>query len=165
MKGEGLPDGAPSLDLSKLIGSVLSDPAALSALTSLIGGMMQSRTGNDQQPVKELDAQLSPEGGTVSAFTKPAEEPLPSAVFSPQEDAPPFASHLPPSAHAQSVPPIKDLAPPPPHHPSHRIAGDRRRLFEALKPFLSRQRCEALDYILRISELLDVIGIGRGGNR
>ena len=44
----------------------------------------------------------------------------------------------------------------PPKH--HSAAGDREHLFLALKPFLSKERCEAIDTILRISKLGEVLG-------
>ncbi|MBQ8859545.1 MAG: hypothetical protein IJ012_07165 [Clostridia bacterium] len=97
-------------DLSGLLNGLLSNPAALSTLSSLLGNM--------QKP---------PEGPSCR------EE---------RCDPPPCADPCP------KAPPL--LPPVPPQKPR----DDRADLLCSLRPYLSKERCDMLDALLRILELM-----------
>lgn len=102
MENDAKPFASP--DLSALVGNLLSNPAALSMLTSLLG----------------------------SAGQKPhAPEPPPCEA---------------------SCPPPPPVLPPAPQRPK----DERACLLDALRPFLSNERCEMIDTLLKILELMAV---------
>lgn len=103
MENEGKPLGGQ--DLSALVGTLLSNPAALSMLSSLLGSM----------------------------GTKPKDE----------------CAAPPPCAEGCAPPPVLPAPPPKPR-------DDRACLLDALRPFLSSERCEMIDTLLKILELMAV---------
>ena len=103
MENEGKPLGGQ--DLSALVGTLLSNPAALSMLSSLLGSM----------------------------GTKPKAE----------------CAAPPPCAEGCAPPPVLPAPPPKPR-------DDRACLLDALRPFLSSERCEMIDTLLKILELMAV---------
>ena len=109
------PGGQP--DLSGLLSGILSNPAALSMLTSLLGNMQKPSGG-------------FPQGGGCDEG-RPHEPPC----ADPCPKAPPI------------LPPI---APPP------KPRDDRACLLEALRPYLSNERCSMIDTLLRILELMEL---------
>ncbi len=104
MENEGKPLGGQ--DLSALVGTLLSNPAALSMLSSLLGNMGGK-----------------PQGGCAA----------------------------PPPCEEGGAPPPPAL-PAPPSKPR----DDRACLLDALRPFLSSERCEMIDTLLKILELMAV---------
>ncbi len=117
----GQNDRAP--DLGAMLNGLLSNPAALATLTSLLGNM----GGGGAPP---------PGGGCPGEGPRGPECPK----------APPL---LPPS-------PPPSPAPPPPAPPC-RGGNDRARLLEALRPYLSPARCDMMDSLLRILELMELL--------
>lgn len=109
MENEAKPLGGQ--DLSGMIGTLLSNPAALSMLSSLMGSM----------------------GGLAGGGHPPPSPPPP-----PCED--------------ECEKPSAVLPPAPPPKPK----DDRVRLLDALRPFLSSERCEMIDTLLKIFELMAV---------
>lgn len=98
-------------DLSGLIGTLLSNPTALSALSSLLSGGM----GGKGQPPPQKEQ--------------------------PCEEACPRSQLLPPS--------------PPQQKPIHN--DNRVCLLNALRPYLSPARCDTMDSLLRILELMELL--------
>lgn len=103
-------------DLSGMLNGILSNPAALSMLTSLLGNMQKPGGG-------------FPHGG-CGCDERP---------------------HEPPCDDACPKPPILPPAAPPP-----KPRDDRACLLEALRPYLSRERCDMIDTLLRILELMEL---------
>ena len=103
MENEGKPLGGQ--DLSALVGTLLSNPAALSMLSSLLGNM----------------------------GTKPSDG----------------CTAPPPCEEVCAPPPVLPAPPPKPR-------DDRACLLDALRPFLSSERCEMIDTLLKILELMAV---------
>ena len=93
-------------DLSGMLGALLSNPQALSAVASLLGG----------------------------ALNRPSEG---------EKSAPP-----PPPSGSRDIPPALPL-------PASR--DPRKGLLDALRPYLSPARCEMIDTLLRILELLSLL--------
>ena len=125
---------SPTPDLSHLIGTLLSNPAAMSAAAGMLGSLF----GSQGQKPPDVAANSAPIGASCP---------------------PP---RVPPPPSPPACPPSGGLLPPP---PCGYGVEERRRLLLALKPYLSRERCEALDYILRISELFSAIGLFGGKER
>lgn len=123
------PNGGP--DLSALLGSLLQNPAALSMLSSLLSGSLSG-------PGKPGGGPGAPGGpnGQGGPCDPPGHE-------APREEdcrrAPPL---LPP------VSPKGPCAPPP---------DDRTCLLNALRPYLSPARCDTIDSLLRILELMELL--------
>ena len=109
-------DGGAPFDLSSMISSLMSNPAALSAISSLLGNL---------------------NAGGASA-SPPPQTPPPPPEASTYASAPPM---LP--VHAEPR--------------GRRHDDDRRHLIDALRPFLSEERCATLDYILKISDLISLM--------
>lgn len=116
-------------DLSGMIGALLSNPAAMSMLSSLLSGM----------------------GGGGGAQASGQAQPAFSA--GPVSDASPPASEYPPP-----------FPPPTPALPPHAAGGgalgtrdERAALLYALRPFLPPEKCEMIDGLLRILDLLVLI--------
>lgn len=115
-------------DLSALLGSLLQNPAALSMLSSLLSGSLNGAGRPGGGP------------GEPGGPGGPCESPRREGPC--EEDcrrAPPL---LPP------VPPKGPPAPPP---------DDRTCLLNALRPYLSPARCDTIDSLLRILELMELL--------
>lgn len=108
--------GAP--DLSGLLSTLLADPGALSAVSSLLGNLRRP-------------------------------DPPPGACEEPGGDCPPPVS--------PSCPPLPCPAPCPAPRPAPSPADARRKLVEALRPFLSPEKCEMAETLLRILELTELV--------
>ncbi len=104
-------------DFSGLLNGILSNPAALSMLTSLLGNL--------QKPSDIPHGECGCEGH------RPPGPP-------PCDDHCPKAPLLPPAA-----PPLKPK-------------DDRACLLQALRPYLSHERCDMIDTLLRILELMEL---------
>lgn len=110
--------GAP--DLSAIISGLLSNPAAMSMLSSLLSGMGNSASATAAGP----PAQSASEGGAPIA---PPPLPPASTAFAPMA-GPPVGAR-----------------------------DERAALLYALRPFLPPEKCEMIDGLLRILDLLTLI--------
>lgn len=115
MSGGNAPGAMP--DLSALIGTLLSNPAAMSMLTSLLANKTGSVSVGDAPP---------PQAERVQS------DPAPTST--PPQFAPAQAALAP--THGQD---------------------DRTALLCALRPFLPPEKCDMIDGLLRILDLLTII--------
>ena len=124
-------------DLSGLLGNLLSNPAILSSLGGLLGGLKPP----------------PPPVGCDCPAEKPCKEEYPPSTPPPKGDC---------ECEAKAYPPF----PPPylPQKPPCREKDPRLCLLLALRPFLSCKRQTMLDGLLRIFEVLDLLDRMNGGN-
>lgn len=133
MGNEYAQPGNGQLDLSGLLNGILSNPAALSMLASLLGNM--------QKPSDGGPGWGGPDGGHGGGD--------PHGGHGQEEHRPPMPP--PCDAPAPQAPPIL----PPVHKPGHK-KDDRACLLQALRPYLSRERCDMIETLLRILELMEL---------
>ena len=105
-------------DLSGLVSSLLSNPAALSGIASLLGN-------------------LNSGGATKAHADEKTASATPSAPFQKEEAAPASALPLP----QQTI---------------SRGDRERRALLCALRPYLSKDKCETLDKLLGLYEIFAI---------
>lgn len=140
------------------LSSLLSDPKLLSTLTGLLGtAPVGTRERDTQQPPSlpeglgsvlsnpELMAKLP----SVMAMLRPMIET--TGTRNAAEETAPKESPAEEASEGGAVPAV---APSHGHAPRERC---RKDLLLALKPFLSKERCEAVDMILRLSALGTVL--------
>lgn len=117
-------------DLSSILNTLLSNPSALSSLMSVLGGVMN---GQQKQPPTQA------------------------------EDTPAF-SHNDGSAPVHSIPPPHfqaDNAFPPfsPHNaPIFAQESKEKTLLLAIKPFLSKNKCDTLDLFIKLLDIISLVG-------
>ncbi len=117
-------------DLSGMLSGLLSNPQALSAISSLLGNLNRPPSQSQATPA------------------------------SAQESPPKFEEAKPSDAPAQSIPvginaPSYGL----PFSPIHTKKDDRgRALLIALKPFLSKSKCDTVDLFIRMLDLISLLG-------
>lgn len=115
-------------DFSEKLGSLLSDQAALAKIASLAGSL-----GLSGAPAQPQEAK-NPHGNEKNCEACPAKELLPCG------GAPcPVAAKESVSEAAQSI-------------------AQSRALLVALKPYLSRERCERIDKILGMMKIAEIMG-------
>lgn len=125
--------------------ALLANPALLKGLAGALGAMQApSATPRPEAPDSETTSATVPMGdGLAALLSNPAVlEKLPQimATMKPlMESAQPSAAAVPVAA-----------------RPAPEVC--REQLLQALKPFLSHERCEAIDTILRLSKLGAVFG-------
>lgn len=132
---------------SGALDGLLSDPATLAKLAGVISAL-QKNVSEASAPSPTPSANVSPAGaeltdGLSALLSNPALlEKLPQmiAVMKPLLSA---------TAESSTAVPQQSTVPAMVHHPS----VDRDNLLHALKPFLSSERRDAVDSILRISKL------------
>lgn len=143
------PSVAPSADL---LGALLSNPALIERIGGVLGAMRNGETAassvheaSENTPTPPGAAPAAAGDGIATLLQNPAMlEKLPQmlAVLKPLME------------NNAAKPPATEVAvravPTPAHH--------REQLLLSLKPFLSKERCDAVDTILRISQLGDVLG-------
>ncbi len=118
--------GTPQPDLSGLLNGLLSNPAALSALSSLLAGKMGGHPPAGQGCC---------DGGREDC----------------RDDCPKAPPLLPPTHNG-------DCSPSGHGGPFDGRGQDKRgALLCALRPYLSPQRCDMMDSLLRILELLELL--------
>lgn len=122
-------------DLSQLLSGVMANPQALSMLSSLLGNMGKSVP----PPMSEACREDPPENGNCRC---------PNDEECPMRKGCPAHSHKPCCEERESalLPSCQKSA-----------AENRKRLLEALKPYLSAERCRALERILTIAEALNAL--------
>lgn len=125
-------------DLSSLLGSLLSNPGALSGAINLLGGLL-----NGESKPEETEDTAGAESATDVAVT---------ASASPTEDVPETASGEAVEDGSVTAGAFPKLPPPKPG----RGCGRRKHLLLALRPYLSPERCRMLDLLVRGSDLLDL---------
>ena len=152
-KGEG---GMPP-ELASMLGSLLSNPAALSAVSSLLaGGGSLGQSGRNERKEEWCDEQRDECHHRDECRRTPCEC-RESCDYEDRTDSCMYDGH---GSHdgddCPKAPPI--LPPKKPHRPKRDCGrDDRRQLLDALRPYLSPARCETVDSLLRILELLEMI--------
>ena len=130
------------------LSAMLSDPALLGRLTSLLANMQNA------PPVTNTEAHSDPPSHTLPPAL-PSTDALASVLSDPAilEMLPKIMSALAPAL-AVSAPPSEQALPTvaKKHDPTH----DRDNLLLAIKPFLSAERRDAVDTLLRIARLGEV---------
>jgi len=129
-----------NLDLSAIIGRIMSDESLMNNIKSAVaqsGGDIPTPTDGADSPSAEDISQRIP---TIL-----------SALSSGKgEDTATNASH----------PPVHEKKEKPPSHPSADKSRENRKcLLNALKPYLSHNRCEAIDYLLSLSEITSLASV------
>lgn len=116
-------------DLSGLLSGLMANPGAMAALTSLLGNLQASGGGPPPPPpCREEEAECCPPPGRPG-----------------RDDG----------RDCRRTPPLLPPTPPPP--PPKPKEQDRRAcLLAALRPYLSPERCETVDALLRILELMEL---------
>ena len=125
--------GAPLPDLSGILSKVMSNPEALSMLSSLLGGAQKPPRDEDRCEKKEAcdrehDCGCDRECDRENDCRSDRECERECAVLLPEKRS------------------KKDC-----------VREERRRLLLALKPFLSKDRCEAIDRIILITDTLSLL--------
>ena len=137
------PNNAPDA----MLGTLLSNPDLLRRVGSILGGVAQNgenRTDGVQN--EETSIKAAP-----ASSTPPATDGLASVLANPE-----LMEKL-PSVIATLAPMLGSIQPPKPHEVST-PSGCRDQLLLALKPFLSPERRQAVDQILRLALLGSVFG-------
>ena len=145
---EDVPENEAVADTpTAMLGSLLSNPELLQKLGGILGSMSASATSQKEKtPIADTATVSAPQiGDGLSALLSNPEMmarlPQMIALLKPMMEAGSEkkeveAASFKPTAGSQS----------------------REHLLLALKPFLSKERCDAVDTILRISQLGDVLG-------
>lgn len=118
-----------------LLKTLAQNPAALTALQSLLGGL------GGREEAHYTDSPDTVEKKSIE------ERDVPEEVTFPGGD--------PPAAEVSAIPALP--APP----PGHGHGKGRREVLLSLRPFLSERRCASVDRVLRALELYEVIEDGR----
>ena len=118
---------------SGVLNSILSDPQMLSTITSLA---QKLKGDNDATPVTEIQHEAQAEEISAPADVN-EERPVPPSI---------------PDAIGALAPLLSG------NSPKHsKKDDDRACLLRALKPYLSQDRSQAIDYIIRFSSIADVL--------
>ena len=130
--------------------SLLSDPALLSAVRGIVSGL-----GNEKNTKGESGATPNAGGGIdpSALLSDPALlQTLPRLVSALTAATAKGATEAKESEESLPV----SVPPSPPVRPAGSIP--RNELLLSLKPFLSKERCEAIDLIIRLSTLGGILG-------
>lgn len=123
-------------DLSSILGELLSNKELMSKIGEIAGNAKsQENTDTEGSP--------SISNATPADFTKAQETSIDSLLSNPD-----IMSKLP-----EVISVIKPLMSGKPEEKSHPAFDKRLALLLALKPYLSPKRCEAIDYITKMSKL------------
>lgn len=112
-------------DLSGMLSGILSNPQALSAISSLLGSLNKPQAEAKEVPLS-----------------------APQQPFAPEEEKP---SDIPAGSSGISAP---TYALPFPIQPKN---DKRKTLLLALKPFLSKSKCDTVDLFIRMLDLISLI--------
>lgn len=130
------------LQISSMIDKIMANPELISMVASALGGKNASGEGDAAKELNDTEEEGSSEEANTPV-SLPSMEKLPELVAA-------IAPML-TSAGARGAPAHK-LSPP---------KDKRACLLAALKPYLSRERCEAIDYMIRLGALSEVFrGLG-----
>lgn len=141
-----------NLDLSAIIGKIMSDEALMNNIKSAVSGSIAGTAGQPgrQSPPPEEPAHSAPSGGIPENFAEQLPAIL-SALSSSKEDAAAANGNHDAKQEKNDVPP---------HQKSpDKSRENRKRLLNALKPYLSKNRCEAIDYLLSLSEITSLASV------
>ena len=148
------PTGASPLP--DMLQSLLSNPEMLKTVGSMLGAMSSAQASQNQAPTQEP---ATPQSENTAATDAPPASPLASMLSGGDG----LASLLSDPAMLEKLPQIISVMKPllssmpspkptPPSHPKS-PQDNRDNLLLALKPFLSPERRDAVDSIIRISKL------------
>ena len=138
----GRMQGDSGLQISSMIDKIMANPELISMVASALGGGSAIEETEEQRETNETEAAATATEESLSADL-PSMEKLPELVAA---IAPMLASAGARSAPAHKLSPPKDK---------------RACLLAALKPYLSRERGEAIDYMIRLGALSEVFrGLG-----
>ena len=126
--------GLPN-DFSAILDKVLSNPEILTTVASALSGA----SGGTGEAEKTADLPSTEE-------SVPASAPLDTDVM--MQKLPQIMKMLSPM---MSGPGAKN------HSPAHDPSDKRACLLLAIKPYLSKERCEAIDYIIKFSKLSEIL--------
>lgn len=130
------------------LGAMLSDPAFMEKLKGVLSGLQGGQSGGATSAPNQTEAAPASAGG------QPADG-LAAVLSNPamMEKLPAIIAALKPMMESAGTPAASApvAAKPSPEH-------SRETLLVALKPFLSKERGEAIDTILRLSQLGSVLG-------
>ena len=128
--------GLPN-DFSAILDKVLSNPDILTTVASALSGIPSNGTGEAES--KGADAPRVDESAMASA-------PLDTDVM--MQKLPQIMKMLSPMISGTGA---KN------HAPAHDPTDKRACLLLAIKPYLSKERCEAIDYIIKFSKLSEIL--------
>ncbi len=136
----------PVSDSAAVLGNLLSNPALLQSIGSILGSSSANTAGTPSPPSAD---------GLTKALSDPtlmAKLPQVIAMLQPMlaNASAESANKDDTTATAATADAVPTIAPPPPRRPQVDCRDD---LLLALKPFLSPARCEAVDTIIRLSKL------------
>lgn len=158
---ETLSNSSPPTDSSALLGKLLSNPDLIRNLSSILGGTSVATTNQTATEQPPLPPPIAPsilnEGAVADGISRVLSNPemmakLPDVM---KMLAPMMQQAQSPSAEA--VPTSASLAPIGTGGGERDRRGCRNDLLVALKPFLSPERCRAIDMLLGLSRLGDVL--------
>ena len=135
------------MDISELINKFTSDPAAAKAAAELAGKLMQNAASTNQS----TEAPSPASGGDM----------LSSVLSDPKflEKMPQMLSAIAPMLQGTGDSTAPALPVPPPAAPSTSDQAKRNALLLALKPYLSHERAEAVDHIIRLTGLIELFSM------
>jgi len=170
---------AQNTDFSEIIKKLVSNPEALASIASILGQSAgagdKSRSGADKADAEDKPAVENGLPDENSDTVKPPGEeptsPFGADMFSSLLSNPELLSKLP--AMAEAIKPLFEsfisktgaaAADAPngsalPALASKGYTGDRRAaLLHALKPYLTKEKSEAIDYVLKVLEIINLLG-------
>ena len=133
---EDQPSDQEGTQLSAMIDKILANPELISTVASALGPMMRSSASAEREGAEKVEIEGNGDPA-VGAVAKPdTADKLPELVAA----LSPVLSSL--GSVGSSHSPLK---------------GDRRTcLLLALKPYLCHERCEAIDYMIKLGRLLEI---------
>lgn len=144
--------------LSGMLSTLLSNPEMLGQLQSLLGGINGKQTGGESAEAQASAATAQGEATGGGEIAAPAADTAPTDGLASVLANPELMAKL-PQMMAMLKPMLeKDFTKSPPEAESAKSSEDcRNDLLLALKPFLSAERRNAVDAMLRISKLGNVL--------
>ena len=128
--------GLPN-DFSAMLDKVLSNPDILTTVASALSGVSSNASGEESN--KETQTPKAEESVAAAA-------PLDTDAL--MQKLPQMMKLLSPMLSGAGVQ----------NHPSAPLPSDKRTcLLLAIKPYMSQERCEAIDYIIKFSQLSEIL--------
>ena len=150
---ETFSNSSPPTDASALIGKLLSNPDLLRNLSSVLGA-----SGTGTTPTSEAQTPPSPPNVPPAENNQAVADGISRVLSNPEMMAklPDVMKMLAPMVQqTQAAPSLSTL--PAKEHGERDRRGCRNDLLIALKPFLSPERCRAIDMLLGLSRLGDAL--------